>query len=103
MNFLLQTKTCIVNSRINPLEDGFTSVSHRGKAVVDYVMTTHEGIHHIEHFRVISVTDLITEINLQQLCTAKVSDHNILECVVSLDRHLDEFRIGNENCVQNET
>ncbi len=39
-NFCIQTKTCIVNGRVNLLEDGYTLISHHGKAVVDYVLTT---------------------------------------------------------------
>ena len=80
-----------MNCRVNPLEDSFTSVSHRGKAVVDYSITTHEGIHNIEHFKVINITDLITERNLQHLCTAKLSDHSMLSYAVVRDRHMDEF------------
>ena len=48
----------------------------------------------MDHFKVINVTDMITEMNLQLLCTAKVSDHNMLECSIRLDGHLDEFRIS---------
>ena len=100
LNFLLHTKTCIVNETVNSLEDGFTSVSHRDKAVVDYFITTHEGLDNIEHFKVINFFDLITGLNLQQLYVAKVSDHSMLLCDIRFDRHLDEYRLDHQEPIQ---
>ena len=35
-DFLLQSKSCILNGRIEPLKDSFTSISHKGRSIVDY-------------------------------------------------------------------
>ena len=34
--FCIESKMCIINGRISPLKDNFTSVSGKGSAVVDY-------------------------------------------------------------------
>ena len=42
LEFLKDSKCCILNGRISPGKDHFTSISTKGKAVVDYVITHHE-------------------------------------------------------------
>ena len=40
LNFLNDTKTCVLNGHVTPEFDAFTSLtSHKGKAVVDYMVT----------------------------------------------------------------
>ena len=86
INFCLLTNMCIVNGRVCPLNDSYTSVSHRGRAVVDYIITTHENIYDIDWFKVWSTGDLISEFNLVEEGGCKVSDHNMVICNVSLKR-----------------
>ena len=86
INFCLQTNTCIGNGRVCPLNDGYTSVSHRGRAVVDYLITAHENIHDIKWFKVWSIGDIIEEFNLVEHGGCKVSDHNMLIWQMSVKR-----------------
>ncbi len=78
IDFCLQSNTCIVNGRINPLNDGFTSISHRGKSTVDYVICRHEDINLVRMFKVINVNDFIAEHQLSHMAENRVSDHSIL-------------------------
>ena len=84
MQFLLQTRTCVVNGRISPLKDSFTSVSHRGKAVIDYFVVPHEHLDKIIDFEVRNITDVIKTWNLHKLAVKRASDHGILVCKIDL-------------------
>lgn len=42
LEFLRDCKCCVLNGRINPDTDNFTSISSRGRAVVDYIITPHD-------------------------------------------------------------
>ena len=75
--------TCLVNGRVSPLTDSYTTVSHRGKYVVDYVITRHEDISKIEHFEVISMSDFIAKHNLTIGVCNTVSDHSIIACSIN--------------------
>ena len=92
IDFLLQSNMCIVNGRITPLHDGFTSISHRGTAVVDFVLTSHDNLNDIESFQVLPVTDLMNALGPDRMGGPRVSDHSILVWTVQLDRHLEEYR-----------
>lgn len=41
IEFLKDSKCCVLNGRLNPENDHFTSISVKGKAVVDYIVTPH--------------------------------------------------------------
>ncbi len=58
-NFCLQSNTCLVHGRINPLKDSYTTVSHRGKSVVDYFITRHDDLCKITDFEVLNISDFI--------------------------------------------
>ncbi len=97
MNFCVQAKMCIINGRVCPLNDRFTSVSHRGKAIVDYFLTTHEGLQNVNMFKVLNLGDLITEFNAIGMCDKKPSDHNMILCQFRMSNHLQEV-IEEDNC-----
>ena len=78
INFLLQSNTCIVNGWCNPLENSFTSVSHRGRAAVDYFIVPTENFNSVTDFRVRQVNDALQEFGLIQIAHGTVSDHVIL-------------------------
>ena len=43
LEFMKDSRTCIINGRVTPHLDDFTCVSTRGKYVVDYFLTTHKA------------------------------------------------------------
>ena len=80
LDFVLDTKLCILNGRLSPEHDNYTFLSSRGRSVVDYVITTHEGIDMCKQFKVITCNKLIEENKLQSLINSKSKppDHSIL-------------------------
>ena len=44
LEFLLETKFGVVNGRVSPENDAFTSVTHKGKSVVDYFLVPHYNV-----------------------------------------------------------
>ncbi len=82
INFLLQTNMCVVNGQIDPLQDNFTSVSHRGRAVVDYFAVPNEQLHFVKEFAVIPVNDYVERNQIQHIGSSRISDHSIISCTV---------------------
>ena len=87
LDFLIQTKCCVINGRVDPLKDGFTSVSTKGKAVVDYIITRHDALHYVRSFSVRNVSDIINELNIQDLAHGRVSEHAFLGISISAHTH----------------
>ncbi len=59
MEFLKDSKCCILNGRLNPENDNFISISVRGKAVVDYIVTSHVDMKTCIGFNVYTPSELI--------------------------------------------
>ena len=58
--FVNDMKGCVVNGRITPEYDNFTSMtSYRGKAVVNYFIVRQNDICSIKEFKVVSCTELV--------------------------------------------
>ena len=67
---------CIVNGRGEPELDNFTSVSSRGKAVVDYCITSYTGLEHVTDFRVHLVTQLCEMLDFKG--DYRLPDHSLV-------------------------
>ena len=80
VDFLLDAKMCVLNGRFSHSSDNFTSISSRGRAVVDYILVPHDCFNSCENFEVISPTSIINQHNLQYLLgeRSKIPDHNFL-------------------------
>ncbi len=76
MDFMISTNTCMLNGRIG--QNNFTSVSNKGKAVVDYCIVPYEQLGHVSDFTIKTMTDLINEFNMVMPLLTKMSDHSIL-------------------------
>ena len=73
-----ESKYCIVNGRITPEYDNFTSVSFKGSAVVDSLFLPQEYICKVDKFEVLLTKDICQDI----MCnfSGKLPDHSILMC-----------------------
>ena len=61
-------KGCVLNGRVTPEYDDFTSIaSHKGRAVVDYFITRQCDIEAMKSLEVHSMTNLIDKLNIQSL------------------------------------
>ena len=83
LEFIKDTNMCVLNGRLTPEYDNFTSVSTRGRAVVDYIMVPHECYARCQSMHVDLMSSLIARFNLVDLITAtsRPPDHSILTCV----------------------
>ena len=84
IDFLLESKMCLVNGRISPENNDFTNVSKKGKSVVDYIVVPHENLSSCVHFSVTSCNDILSDFNLVHLIgnNSKVPDHSLLSLTV---------------------
>lgn len=62
IDFLIDSKVCVLNGRFDSNTDNSTSVSIRGRSVVDFVCVPHDCFNSCENFEVISLHQLSTTI-----------------------------------------
>ena len=86
VEFLLESKMCILNGRINPQNDDFTCVSTKGRSVVDYVIVPQSFLKKYIDFRVTLTNDVIEREQLNNfLCNrCRVPDHSLLQTVIDI-------------------
>ncbi len=72
IEFLHDIKCCIVNGRINPDNDNFTSISTKGKVVIDYVFVPHDTIETISEFYVDTCSTIVNCISIDSLFKRKI-------------------------------
>lgn len=78
IDFLNESKCCVLNGRYNC--DNTTSISCRGRAVVDYLCVPHETLAKCCDFKVLTVQEIAADNNLLGLLgqRSRVSDHSAL-------------------------
>ena len=95
INFLLETKCGIVNGRINPSCDNFTSVSRKGKAVVDYIIVPLLCFSLCDYFKVHLATEIMSKLGIEN---DKIPNHSMLE----FRFHLNEWNSSHNGVYNNE-
>ena len=98
LNFTNDIKGCIINGRITPNMDDFTSVTgYKGKAVVDYHITRQSDISGVVKMSVESCNNLIRDNKLTNLLNERshVPDHSLLSMWVELSTCVKESLVGN--------
>ena len=82
IEFLKDSKCCVLNGRLNPEKDNFTSISIRGKAVVDYIATSHDAINRCLEFSVYTPTELVDLVGHEAINLiderSRLPDHSVL-------------------------
>ena len=80
IDFLIESKLCILNGRISPENNDFTNLSSRGTSVVDYIIVPHDKISCFRNFQVISCKSIIEINNLYNLLgeRSRIPDHAVL-------------------------
>ena len=86
VDFLVEARMCVLNERLNPLCDSYTSVSTKGSAVVDYIAVSPDNFINCDSFCVNSSTDIVNKLNLQNSTgdKCKIPDHSLLSTVINL-------------------
>ncbi|XP_060587764.1 uncharacterized protein LOC132743245 [Ruditapes philippinarum] len=80
IEFLNDARFCVLNGRFNINDDNYTSVSRKGRAVVDYLCVPQDNLHLFEGFKVITVQSIVDAHGLHGLLgeRSRLPDHNIL-------------------------
>ena len=91
-------KACIVNLRITPELDDFTSIaSHKGKAVVDYFITRQGDLPTMKQMEVKSSIKMIDARGLQSLLSDQchLPNHSMLTLTIEMSGTVSENLYGN--------
>ena len=88
--YLKDSLQCVLNGRICPEKDNFTSVPWRGRSVVDYVIVPYSILHSMTDFSVKTVSDLVDEYSVHPP-SRNVPDHSVLLCTLELS----DYIVGN--------
>ena len=91
IEFLKEAKFCMLNGRVTPDKDDWTSVSTKGNAVVDYLCCSHSCLSLFKKCEVHINKELCVKIGYKPAC--KLPDHSIV--LAELD--VNEWSTG--NCV----
>ena len=101
IDFLIDSKVCVLNGRFDNNTDNSTSMSIRGRSVVDFVCVPHDCFNSCANFEVISPASIIDDHNLQSLLgeRSSISDHNFLRftykyTIVSTENENDEENVS---------
>lgn len=81
MEFLNETQFCVLNGRFKN-DDNFTSISRKGKAVVDYICIPQDSFENIKSFALMTKQSIVDKLKLYTLINEKsrLPDHSVLVC-----------------------
>ena len=82
LDFLNDSCCCILNGRGDPKLDNYTSVSPRGRAVVDYMIVPRDQLSLFSEFQFQTVSDLVNQHRLTP--SSRMPDHSVLKCALCL-------------------
>ena len=99
IDFLHDAKLFMLNGRVSKENNNYTSISTRGKAVVDYMLTFHDCLDKCKFFNVITMNEIIEKVNVQSLISerCKPPDHSILTVTVDCLHNLFNNRGNNSD------
>ena len=93
-----EIRGCVLNGRVTPEHDGFTSVtSHKGSAVVDYFLSRQADVNAMTKLKVVSAIEVIDQLELIGLVsdTSRIPDHSLLQLNVEMSTAVRERLCGN--------
>ena len=97
MEFLISANFCILNGRLG--KQNFTSISHKGRAVVDYICVPHTQLNDHLDFNVLTVSEMTDMLNLPlPTKLSQMPDHSVL--ITSLRFNIKQ-KIENGNTMNN--
>ena len=98
LNFVNDIKGCILNGRVTPQFDGYTSISaHKGKAVVDYFICRQSDLSAAVKLEVFTMTELISALDKQSLICdgCRPPDHSLLSLTIERSQAVIDHVCGN--------
>lgn len=92
VEFLKVCKLCVLNGRVCPDYDNYTSISTKGHSVVDYVFVPQQSVSQFTQFKVLTVKSMCEQYNIKPTC--KIPDHSLLLCDVTVDGGSRDYARG---------
>ena len=88
LEFLNDSKMCVLNGRFDKVSDNITSISTKGRSVVDFICTPQDTFEQCQSFRVLTVPSLIEKYSLHELIgnRCRPPDHSILLCDIRVQK-----------------
>ena len=97
-NFLIDSNCCVLNGRVDPQKNNFTSVSAKGKAVVDYFAVPYTSLQYITGFEIISSSCLVNLACKDMGFESRhVPDHSLLKCSIEVFGHENQNKCNIPN------
>ena len=89
IEFLHESQMCILNGRGNPYLDGYTSISTKGTAVVDYIIVPIKDYCQFSEFKVETCLDIIKRLFIEHYVgdKCKPPDHSVLSCCFNVSQY----------------
>ena len=80
IEFLNESKFCILNGRVQTENDNFTCISSRGKSIVDYIVVAHDCLANYATMQVLTPNDIVDKFKLESMLSdrCKMSDHSVI-------------------------
>jgi len=99
IDFLKESRLCILNGRGDNVNDNFTCTTARGRSVVDYIIIDHATLENSISFNVSSTLEICNNHNLVNLVgtKSKLPDHSLVSFHLNTNVHFLE----NPNDVEN--
>ena len=93
IEFLCDSKTCILNGRLNvPDSNNFTFSSTRGNSVVDYIICTHDSLNLFDKLKIEYCSDIVERLSAESLIgpNSRLPDHALMSvCLTPLFSMVD--------------
>ena len=86
IEFLKDSKFCIINVIVTPELDSYTSISICGKGDINYILTPYNCIQYVKECKVETVSELLSKNNLQMHVSSafKPPDHSVVTTLLKL-------------------
>ena len=96
IDFLNEACMAVANGRVLG-SDNFTSISSKGKAVVDYIAVSIENFQDCLSFDVKTMSEIVDKYNLHVLLSSKckLSDHSLVTLTFAMNRCYESECLGN--------
>ena len=100
LEFLIESKMCMVNGRLNDTDPSFTCVLTKGSSVVDYILVPHDCLENCLWFGTFQTNELTDTYNLQPFLSdrCKAPDHALLTVIFKDTKYIESNNTGSFIC-----
>ena len=96
--FLIDSNCCVLNGRVDPQKNNFTSVSAKGKAVDDYFAVPYTSLQYITGFEILRSSCLVNLACKDMGFESRhVPDHSLLKCSIEVFGHENQNKCNIPN------